>query len=176
MKNNGTIYNFEYTPVFKVGDIVHYVRTKNVEKFLDCPDCLGAGEWTTTSPAGIDYSFSCPRCSNRHHHDKHRLGYYEITYSIKKLTIGSIRIDTNDKKNPITYMCAESGVGSGSIYNEKDFHGTKGAAELYAEQLVAKANRDDPSKLENYKERLSLSRHHLHLIPKNKDEDGNHTD
>lgn len=159
------IYNFLHTPVYEIGDKVYCVSTRNKEKFLDCPDCLGKKEWKTTSPAGIDYSFDCPRCTAGHIHDKYKLSYYEITYTIVIRTIGSIRIDTNDKKKPITYMCEETGVGSGSVYDEKDLFGSEAAAKLRGEQLVVEANKHHPEKLSTYGNRLSLSRYHLHLIP-----------
>ena len=162
-----TIYNFAHTPIYAVGDTVFYVSTQEIKKILPCPDCLGQGQWKTTSPVGIEYSFSCPRCSNGYfNNDPYSLIYYEVTTHIRKRTIGSIRIDTAEKEHPIEYMCVETGVGSGTIYKEIDLYGTRGAAELYGEQLVAKENKRNPKLLEKYNARVSLSAHNLHLIPK----------
>jgi hypothetical protein len=161
-----TIYNFEHTPIYEIGNKVYHVSTHSVEKFLDCPDCLGARKWEITSPVGEKYSMPCPRCQARHTYDDYSLNYYEYTDSIRELTIGSVRIDTSDTKNPIEYMCLETGVGSGSIYKECDLHANKLCAKLYGEQLVNKRNKHDPDRIETYKGRVEMSRHYLHLIPK----------
>lgn len=54
------------------------------------------------------------------------------TPCVRSLTIGSIRIDTNDS-DPVSYMCAETGVGSGNIYSEQTLFATQDAAEADAE-------------------------------------------
>jgi CRISPR/Cas system-associated protein Cas7 (RAMP superfamily) len=156
-----TIYNFEHTPIYEIGDKVFEVSTTSTQKTHKCPDCLETKKWETTSPAGIEYSFPCPRCQQTT-----TLTYYEYTHSIIERTIGSIRIDTANKKNPIEYMCIETGVGSGSIYIEKRLHKNKACAKLYGEQLVKRAEENDTQRMKNTLETLVLSRYNLHLTPK----------
>ena len=39
-----------------------------------------------------------------------------------------MRIDTNDRDAPVSYMCKETGVGSGSVYRERDLRFTEEGA------------------------------------------------
>lgn len=56
-----------------------------------------------------------------------------ITYYVRELTIGSVRIDTAGKE-PISYMCSETGIGSGNVYPESYFYATRVEADVAAIQ------------------------------------------
>jgi hypothetical protein len=56
---------------------------------------------------------------------------------IDEVTIGSVRIDTADE-NPVAYMCKETGIGSGSIYYEKNLRATRFEAEELAASEMAR--------------------------------------
>jgi len=95
-----------------------------------CPDCLGAKEWSCTTPAGDTFNVPCSTCME---------GYFcsgsivrwGPSQSAQRLTIGSVRIDTGDE-NPVQYMCQETGIGCGSIWYEKRLFDTEAEALAYS--------------------------------------------
>lgn len=118
---------------YKVGDVVYAGRTHQVTKRHSCPDCNDTKAWKAVSPAGVEYVFGCPRCcasySARH---ELSLQYSEYAPVVERLTIGSVRLDTNDEK-PVSYMCVETGVGSGTIHYQESLFLTEAEAREHAE-------------------------------------------
>lgn len=115
-------------PKFAKGQKVWFSSTAVERKRHPCPDCLGSGKWSATSPAGTGYTFPCPRCQVHYvSNNALCLDYSEHEPTAELRTIGSIRINTEDK-NPVTYMCHETGVGSGSVYAECELFETENAA------------------------------------------------
>ncbi len=49
-------------PKFEIGDIVYFAHAYDTEEWLQCPDCLGAREWTVTCPGGDKFNQSCGTC------------------------------------------------------------------------------------------------------------------
>lgn len=150
------------TTKFSVGDVVYKGDLTTTEKMHDCPDCLGKKEWTVTSPAGETYTFKCPRCSLKFSiNDAASLKYFEYKGYVRKLTIGSVRVDTNDMKHGITYMCKETGVGSGSVYYEAELFSTREAAEKDADDRAKHQNSTNKQVIEKYKWSLEASQYQL---------------
>jgi hypothetical protein len=126
------------TPKYKIGDFVWYASTATEPRTHPCPDCLGKRTWHVRSPAGGVYEAPCPRCTGRHQSNSClNLTYRAHVPSVSIFTIGSIRINTADVY-PVEYMCVETGVGSGSVYDEHLLHPTKEEAEVAATILAAK--------------------------------------
>jgi uncharacterized C2H2 Zn-finger protein len=122
---------------YAIGEIVYEASTTTVRKQHDCPDCLGTKKWKAQSPGGGEYEFSCPRCGGGFHsRDDLSLDYTRHVGTVNQLTIGSIRIDTA-RKDPVDYMCRETGVGSGSIYSEDRLFQTREEAARHANYLAA---------------------------------------
>ena len=123
---------------FSIGDVVYFASTKTERKQHPCPDCLGTKKWKAISPAGGEYQFDCPRCSASYRADRELSLDYTIFAPIAiRLTIGSIRTDSADKTQ---YMCLETGVGSGSIYNESILFLTEDEALKAAQAIAYEAN------------------------------------
>lgn len=102
-------------PRFRIGDVIFVPGTTDGREEQPCPDCLGAGVWPTTSPAGEEHSVRCPTC-----HQSGNISFYRIVPTTRRLTVGSVRIDTAaDDGERVSYMCVETGVGSGNVYYEK---------------------------------------------------------
>lgn len=125
---------------YDIGDTVYFATTAAETFAHQCPDCLGSREWVATSPAGGEYKVPCPRCSTSYQaNDALNLKYVQHVASVRKLTVGSIQANTQpgawDAGN--RYMCVETGVGSGSVYSERDLFPTEEAARTAA---TAKAN------------------------------------
>jgi hypothetical protein len=52
------------TPKYAIGDTIYVATTERTVDQLQCPDCLGSGKWTVFSPAGGEYTTTCPRCQS----------------------------------------------------------------------------------------------------------------
>lgn len=115
---------------YEVGNAVFFAGYTHHVRTLQCPDCLDSKKWKAVTPAGDELEFSCPRCTGWQHDGRPLLAEY--IPAIRPLTIGSVRIDTADEKTPITYMCRETGVGSGSVYEEGDLFESEAAATVKA--------------------------------------------
>lgn len=115
-------------PKYAIGDrVLAALFNHHVQLSERCPDCLGTREWSVTTPAGETFQLACGTC---------RCGYESIgtitrwgpCSDAEQLTIGSVRIDTNSDKEKVSYMCVETGVGSGSVYTEDRLHSTRESA------------------------------------------------
>jgi len=89
--------------------------------------------------------------------DALRLGYSEFAPSVEVLTIGSVRVDTHDIEHPVSYMCRETGVGSGQIHCEADLFHTREEAQAAAEAKAKAQNLTTPWVAKQYDRTFSLS-------------------
>lgn len=111
---------------YAIGDVVYRAGMVTERRRHPCPDCLDSGKWKAVSPAGSEYEFVCPRCSARYRSDDSlSLDYSVFAPTVERLTIGSVRVDTAEPERSPSYMCVETGVGSGSIYYEGDLFPTE---------------------------------------------------
>jgi hypothetical protein len=126
-------------PKFAIGDTIWWGYTDRAAEKYQCPDCLGTKVWHVRSPAGYENETQCQRCNGAG-----MLGLESVTGYTRKLTIGSIRIDTgkigsdSQYDYPVEYMCVESGIGSGSIYRENLCFATKAEAQAKADEVAAR--------------------------------------
>lgn len=149
------------TSKYSVGDLVYRAGTMTKVFMRDCPDCQGSKQWDAISPAGKQYQFACPRCSASYQSERDLdLKYTQFVASVQPLTIGSIRVDTHDER-PISYMCVETGVGSGSIHYEEDLFPTEDEARRAAEQKAAAQNISTEWVVKQYDRTLKLSDYQL---------------
>jgi hypothetical protein len=129
------------TPKFAKGDKVFYADTFMTTHRIDCPDCDGSGKWPITSPAGHPFTIPCARCAYNYGSrlEELRLSWPVFTSLVRPLTIGSIRINTDDD-DVVTYMCVETGIGSGSVYRERDLYDDKVIAQKAADGKAQASN------------------------------------
>ena len=126
---------------FSIGDVVYYASTTTERKQHPCPDCLGTKKWKAVSPAGGEYEFACPRCRSGYRSEHGlSLDYSIFVPTAHRLTIGSVRTDSADKTS---YMCVETGVGSGNIYDEDRLFSTESEALTAAQAIANKSNNGD---------------------------------
>ncbi len=150
------------TTKFSVGDTVYRAWTITTQKQHPCPDCLDTRKWLAKSPAGQEFGFACPRCGPGYKSDCDlSLSYTAHEPTVEKLTIGSVRLDTNNKENPVDYMCVETGVGSGSIHREEYLHPSKDAAQEHSQLLAVERNNSVGWIVEQYNKSLSISDYQL---------------
>lgn len=129
------------TPKFAQGDKVFYADAHMTSHTVECPDCGGTGKWPITSPAGHAFTIGCARCRYNYgfREPEMSLSWPTFTGTVKELTIGSVRINTSED-DPISYMCLETGVGSGSVYYERDFYADKDTAKKAADGKAQVSN------------------------------------
>jgi hypothetical protein len=140
-------------PKYKIGDVVWRGRVFQKEMTLPCPDCLNTGTWKVTTPGGSELEADCQRCRG-HWQQRGVPSLKDFTFEVvvERLTIGSVRIDTADRDDhPVSYMCRETGVGSGSIHYENMLHPSEEEARAQAQAEVAakeKVRAATPERLE----------------------------
>ncbi len=128
------------TTKYSIGDVVWRAGTTTERKQHPCPDCNETRKWKAISPAGGEYEFRCPRCAASYSSDQDMsLAYTASVPSVQRLTIGSIQYNTEPGSydHGARYMCRETGVGSGSVYNEDELFETEEAATVAAKAKAA---------------------------------------
>jgi len=144
-------------PKYKIGQKVFGISDKVIQKQHPCPDCLGEEVWTAKSPAGKDFTFVCPRCGPCYRLNPDlSLNYSAHNCSVVSLTIGSVRIDTEDKP-PVSYMCRETGVGCGTLYKETQLYASRDDASLEAKEMELNLDNEVDWVVEQYTKTLKLS-------------------
>lgn len=128
------------TPRFNIGDAVFFPTVMTTKASLPCPDCHGTGKWSVKSPAGLETTIPCPRCAQRYtsiSRDIPSLEYTQYIASVEQRTIGSVRVDTHpfSADEMVQYMCRETGIGSGQVYQESKLFKT-------SEEAMEVAQRD----------------------------------
>lgn len=110
------------TPKYGIGDRVYRYFVIHDKVPLVCPDCGDKREVRVVFPDGRELKAGCPRCTDTSYHLGQRLPALlkpVFRLEIQALTIGSVKIDTSGHYGePISYMCNETGVGSGTVYDE----------------------------------------------------------
>lgn len=146
---------------YSVGDTVWLAATTTTQKQHNCPDCLGSRKWEAKSPAGDDFTFSCPRCTaNYSAHDELSLTYTAHAPRVERLTIGSVRVNTADTERgdePVSYMCRETGVGSGTVYRQSQLFPSKDEAEKSAALLAKTRDKEVSWVAKRYDRTLQIS-------------------
>lgn len=149
---------------FSIGDVVYCAGTETARKQHPCPDCNGTRKWSVTSPAGGNYEIGCPRCTTRYLSDRDlSLDYTAHVPRVQRLTIGSVQFNSapGSYDSGSRYMCLETGVGSGSVYNEGRLFATEAAALAAAEAMAALANSEQNWIVTLYNKSLEISDYQL---------------
>ncbi|MDR3736062.1 MAG: hypothetical protein P4L10_11065 [Acidobacteriaceae bacterium] len=144
------------TPKFKMGQTVYLATTQSTEGQHDCPDCFGAKVWSVQSPAGLETTTPCPRCSRSYFSNDRNipsLSYVKKAGAVRRLTIGSITAKTHPWRSGehIEYMCIETGVGSGSTYYENRLFETEEEALTVAKLIAADEQKEIDAQPESLK-------------------------
>ncbi len=124
------------TPKYAIGATVYAANTRQSPSFEPCPDCLGTKVWHSVLASGEELDFSCPTCREGYQGSSGRLRYTRVEGYVEELTIGSVRFDTASEY-PVKYMCVETGVGSGRVYEEHRLQATLEEAQALLPKMVA---------------------------------------
>ena len=118
---------------FKVGDVVWGAKSYKKDKRIQCPDCKGKLVWCVTLPNGEQFTVPCSTCERGFDGCQGTITEWIQSPIIEQLTIGSVMMNSNDER-PISYMCYETGIGSGRIHYEENLHKDKTLALKHATQ------------------------------------------
>ncbi len=149
---------------YSIGDVVWHASMTQETKSHPCPDCKGERKWKAISPAGSEYEFTCPRCSSSFLRDRElSLNYPAYVATTCRLTIGSIHVDTAPfgDSSKTQYMCLETGVGGGSIYDESRLFASQEEALAAAEVMAIDANGTTAWIAKEYSRALKISDYEL---------------
>lgn len=152
------------TTKYSVGDVVYFAATNAERKRHPCPDCLGTTKWKATSPAGGEYEFACPRCAAQYNSERDlMLDYSAFVPYVTKLTIGSIQVNTakGAYDEGARYMCVETGIGSGSVYDEARLFSTEVDATAAAQAIADGQNVSTDWVVKLYDKTLKVSDYQL---------------
>lgn len=119
--NNGSD-GVNFKSHFDIGDLAYSITTTWRKIYVDCPSCE-RGLITLKSGDPL----KCPHCAGQ--------GLLEDRSALRHvvrdstLTIGQIRFELNKNSIKEDYMCAETGIGSGSIHGLGDLFRTRELAQ-----------------------------------------------
>ena len=123
---------------FSNGDVVYWIHQEKRQEFIPCEFCAGRGVIN-----GADETERvCPECYRR----GGKTIYKEMHWKyVRSMNVGQVRVEITksegvpgeevfDNYKPQSnreeqYMCNETGIGSGTLYNAEDLFATKGEAE-----------------------------------------------
>lgn len=127
-------------PKYDIGDLVFVGTSEYRTELITCPSCLGSRACKVTASSGDEWDAPCGECTDGWTATGKKKVHAHMPL-VRRLTIGSIRIDTEDK-TPVTYMALETGVGSGTLWDEADMSPDYETAMSVAQARSAKANAD----------------------------------
>jgi hypothetical protein len=138
-------------PKYEIGDSVWLAESNWNSLPIQCPDCLGQKTWLVSTPAGETFQSYCRTCWHGYEGCSGTVNEYGYRATTRQLTIGMVCVRQSEEKSEIQYMCRETGVGSGSMWNEADLFLTHFAAKANAQQRVKALQTDGCKTLEQGK-------------------------
>lgn len=123
---------------YRVGQKVYAVSNRSDTRkiHVNCDVCDSTGK---VKVKGREEEYKCPVCHGRTETEHYG---YKYVISICKATIGKVQIEEYAKKyrkekSRVTYMLEETGVGSGSIWNEDRLFATENEANDFCKKYVS---------------------------------------
>ncbi len=131
-------------PSFAIGATVWMARTSEKQETVPCPDCKGTRQWAALTAAGETIAVKCQRCTPYASTKLPSLTRRTKRVLVERLTVGKVRTRFDSDfptENAVSYMCTETGVGSGNVYSEghggHGLYGTEAEAREASEQMRA---------------------------------------
>lgn len=124
-------------PRYRLGQVVYAGTVESRSETVTCPDCLGTNRWKAITPGGQEIDLRCPACES---YSGRRSTTRTVWFGrAKGLTIGAVRIDTTELEAgaQTSYMCEETGIGSGALWRERDLFLTPAEAQVAADAKAA---------------------------------------
>ncbi len=128
-------------PLYEIGTVVFLAQSSWQSVPIECPDCKGQKTWEVSTPAGEKFSTYCRTCWHGYDGCFGTVNEYGYRASTRRLTIGMVCTRQSEAKAEIQYMCEESGVGSGSMWNESELFFSEEVAKRHAQRQVEESQR-----------------------------------
>lgn len=125
------------TPRFAIGDTVYVAQVERAVEQLPCPDCLGSGKWNVRSPAGGEYTTSCPRCQQTYSL-RNDLPSLKVEHWVGKALARRITGMEIHVGRPVEYRAAIGGGSSWMVYEDKAWLAEDEAQAAANEQAAGK--------------------------------------
>jgi len=122
---------------FKKGGKVFIGDVEYTDSYIACPDCLGTLKWLVVFADDTSEKVDCQTCKRGYEPPTGRIGIKNHRAVVREYTIGSVRYDDTNKE-PYSYMCEETGVGSGRVYYENQISDNKEEALKIAKEETEK--------------------------------------
>ena len=121
---------------YRIGQVVWQARSVWSPKIIKCKVCAGLGTVNAKIPRKKSYvNIKCPECNGTRSIISEDYSFHS---HVKKLTIGSIQIDTY--RQTVKYMMNETGVGSGTLYYQDELFSTEEEAIKDSKEKIKAAN------------------------------------
>lgn len=137
------------TSKYNLGDKVYSGMCSWSSVPKTCEHCKGVGLVTVTT-ALESYEVPCPYCEQDVWGSKAKGYTQEWSYRVyvQSLTIGEVRVEISNTKHEVDYMCYETGIGSGTLHDEKNLYPTYEEAQAHGETQakLAQIQRDEEAK------------------------------
>lgn len=114
---------------FGLDDVVFYITDTDFYEDIDCEACNKIGKITFSNIPG---DFICPVCKGQSKHPQYRGRHWLVVGKgiIGKVSYNLIIASLADKEpEEITYMLHQTGVGFGTIWDERNLFRTKEEAQ-----------------------------------------------
>lgn len=126
---------------FSLDDQVYKIWRIREKYYETCAFCGGTNEIV-----GADGSKkSCPECrfSEHHGYKGKKIEYRDLAWKVTgTVTVGQVRIQVDKKETEESYMCRETGIGSGTIHYKDTLYKTREEAQAECD----KRNEEDKIK------------------------------
>lgn len=118
---------------FNLGDEVYFINQGHKVKYIECDSCDGTGKIELKNKNLVE----CITCNGKGILTSNSYNYFRVGTSI--LIIGKVMIDFSTRDNidefNESYMCRETGIGSGTIWPVKKLFSTREEAQAAADKL-----------------------------------------
>lgn len=104
---------------YDLGDVVWHVHKLTARRAAFCGLCAGDG-WVAIAADATKRAI-CPDCHGRRY-SQTEMVYEEPRATISRLTLGLVDVRVLPDSTTVRYMADETGIGSGSMHEERDLY------------------------------------------------------
>ena len=149
---------------FQMGEKVFVGDVSREGYDITCPLCEGSKTATLNGCNHIEETIPCPYCK-RGFEVRGTIHVFDVRPMVRNLTIGSVRYDDSDNRGPWSFMCIETGVGSGLVYRcdrirRSEADATKDAEEQ-AQQMRAYLEQENLKRFSHTKRDVLLKQEYI---------------
>lgn len=132
---------------YNLKQVVYNAYCENSAYYVKCEDCDGTGFWQVS---GKDVKVGCQTCNKeeRYWNTPGKIQQFKYFPRVQELTIGQIRA-TIGKDAEVRYMCKETGIGSGTLWNEKSLTDSEEVAIEASKILAERKNNGETVEVED---------------------------